>query len=971
MTLHHPLERHRTCEGEAAQDFCVSRRRFLHWVSTSLALGGLVGCGRSQPESIVPYVRQPENLVPGKPLYYATSIPVSGIAQGVLVECHMGRPTRIDGNPTHPSSPRPVEDYEAPPLWGAAGIQAQAAVLDLYDPDRSKSIQHQGGIETWDSFLDWVSSMSGELDQRGGRGFRLLTGTLTSPTQLSLINELMERYPNAKWHSHPSLSEDARQLASEQAFGQRVDTLHHFDRADLVVAIESDFLTSGPSAIRDAHAFMTRRRDSIEDGKMNRLYSIESGFTPTGAVADHRLPLKPSLIESFTWALARRIGVEIEAADETGLDEYFLKAVATDLKAHSGRSLVLAGGCASTTTQTLVHAMNQALGNDGTAVEYIEPVTGNETSNLQSLRNLIVDMNSGEVEWLVLLDTNPLYDTPADSGFAEAFEKISHRVHLGLYHNETAVRSHWHLPMAHPLESWGDLKAFDGTVSLLQPTIAPLYGGVTATQVLETLLNRPSRSTLDSLQAYWREHREPGPEGFESFWNRALHEGAIEGTRHATQRVRLQPLNLPPPQATAEGEGLEVAFRPDPSLLEGSQANNGWLQELPKPITHLTWGNAALLSPATAERLGVTTGDEAILTLHERTVEAPVFVLPGHSEDCVTLHLGHGRWKGGANCEGVGFNAARIRSASAPCNDTGLTLTPTGKKTELATTQHHHRMEGRDLVHVRTLDAHQGRLESPSEEEPLAQLYDPFDYPEEAWGMNIDLTRCVGCNACVIACQSENSIPVVGQEEVLRGREMHWIRIDSYIEDHPQSPKAHFQPVTCMHCEDAPCETVCPVGATQHSRDGLNEMIYNRCIGTRYCSNNCPYKVRRFNFLQYADTETESLKLQRNPDVTVRSRGVMEKCTYCVQRISQARIEAGKENRPIRDGEIVTACQAACPTETIVFGDLNKKASAVSRRASREEKYELLRELGTFPRTTYLAKIVHPNHDLKEPEDDR
>ncbi|MCA9438462.1 MAG: 4Fe-4S dicluster domain-containing protein, partial [Candidatus Omnitrophica bacterium] len=523
---------------------------------------------------------------------------------------------------------------------------------------------------------------------------------------------------------------------------------------------------------------------------------------PTGVVADHRLPLKPSQFETFVWALAQRVGVNIEPVDESGLDQEFLDRLVNDLKDHRGSSLFIAGSWTSARTHALVHAMNQVLGNVGKTVVYTEPVVPFEEDPSPSLAELVQEMNDGEVETLLVFDGNPNYDTPADLKFAEAYEKVPERIHYGLYHNETALRSHWHIPAAHPLEAWGDARAYDGTASLSQPTIAPLYGGRTPQEVLAAFLKRPAHTPLQLVQDYWRTRL--GEESdFTIQWNRALRDGVIPDTRSPSKEVSLRSLDLEPPKPNKD-DSLEVVFRPDPSVWDGSLCNNGWLQELPKPITQLTWDNAAILGPETASKQGLEMGDEVTLALHERTINAPVFILPGHPEGSVTLHLGYGRTRSGANGDGVGFNAYQLRTSTAPWTDAGLTLTPTGKHKDLATTQHHHRMEGREPLHLLTLAEYRDQKDEASEEEKLAAMYDPYEYPDEAWGMNIDLTKCIGCNACVVACQSENSIPVVGKEQVLAGREMHWIRIDSYFEEKSPTPNAQFQPVTCMHCENAP-----------------------------------------------------------------------------------------------------------------------------------------------------------------------
>jgi molybdopterin-containing oxidoreductase family iron-sulfur binding subunit len=616
----------------------------------------------------------------------------------------------------------------------------------------------------------------------------------------------------------------------------------------------------------------------------------------------------------------------------------------------------------------LTHALNQALGNVGATVVYTEPPELEPLEQARSIELLVEEMRAGDVELLVVLGANPCYDAPADLEFTAALGNVPLRVHMGLYVDETAGQCHWHTPEAHFLEAWGDARSADGTLSLVQPLIAPLYGARSAIELAAILAGRPGRSGYELVREHWSA-RLPDPDGvgFERAWRRALHDGLVRGTAFPARSV-VASANAIDVRPLAEArEGLAFLFRPDPGVWDGRYASNGWLQECPRPLSKLVWDNAALLGAATAQRLGLADGDVVRLTLAGRSVEAPVLVAPGHAEECVTLPLGYGRRAGGELGVGVGFDAYALRTAAAPWQGRGLTLEPTGRRHELVTTQLHHSMEGRDLVR-RVAPGGSARPEAAAAHGDVS-MYAPFPYEGQAWGMSIDLDACTGCNACVVACQAENNIPVVGKREVGRGREMHWLRIDRYFEGDPLGPRAatlrtHFQPVPCMHCENAPCEVVCPVGATVHSHEGLNDMVYNRCVGTRYCSNNCPFKVRRFNFFRYADFETDSLKMQRNPDVTVRSRGVMEKCTYCVQRITAARIQARKQDRAVAEGEVVTACQGACPPRAISFGDQNDPQSEVARHKSSPRSYGLLDELQVRPRTTYLAEVERGNPAL-------
>jgi molybdopterin-containing oxidoreductase family iron-sulfur binding subunit len=754
------------------------------------------------------------------------------------------------------------------------------------------------------------------------------------------------------------------------------------------VALDADFLGGGPGHLRYVHDFSDRRRvnGNPQQATMNRLYAVESMPSLTGSAADHRLRLRAREVEGFARALAVALGVAGVKAPDGLADEprRWVEVLARELQAHRAASVVLAGDGQRPFVHALAHALNLVLGNVGKTVFYTEPVEVRPKGQVTELHELVRDMEAGRVELLLILEGNPVLTAPADLEFGKHLQNVKLRAHLGLYQDETATQCHWHLPEAHFLETWSDARAYDGTVSILQPLIAPLYGGRSVHELLSSLIEGAERLGHEIVRDYWRTHWpvSPSGSGFDRSWERALHDGVIDGTAFAPKTdlaLRKDWAERAEP-APAASEGLEIVFRPDPTIYDGRFANNGWLQELPKPVTQLTWDNAAFLSPATAERLGLTLAvggnggehGQAIVDVLElsyggRTVEAPAWVLPGHADDSVTVHFGYGRTHAGAVGNGAGFDAYRLRTSAAPWIGAGLQVRKTGARYTLACTQVHHAMEGRDLVRTDTLQQYrEGAGQASVDRRQPLSLYPGYDYdpPKHKWGMAIDLSACVGCGACVVACQAENNIPVVGKTEVTRGHEMHWLRIDRYYKGSLDDPETYFQPVPCMHCENAPCELVCPVGATVHSTDGLNDMVYNRCVGTRYCSNNCPYKVRRFNFFHYADYATPSLKLGRNPDVTVRSRGVMEKCTYCVQRIRTAQSEAEVQGRPLRDGDVLTACQAACPAGAIVFGDMNDPKSRVADLKAGPLNYGLLAELNTRPRTTYLAALRNPNLEL-------
>jgi molybdopterin-containing oxidoreductase family iron-sulfur binding subunit len=1000
-------------------------------------------------------------------------------------------------------------------------------VLGLYDPDRSETIINRGEVRTYTAFLGEISTLLVGQRSKQGAGLRFLTETVTSPTLAAQLRGVLRTYPAARWYQWEPAGGNNGSLGVRQTLGDFATPIYNFAAADRILSLDSNFLECGPGSLRYARDFASRRRPS--DGssdEISRLYSLETTPTNTGFFADNRLGVRPSEFEAIARAIAAGVGAPGGGAAPAGAADAFVREVVDDLTAHKGKSVVIAGDEQSPAVHALAHAMNAALGNVGKTVNYIGPVEENPVDQLNDLRTLVGEIDAGAVEMLVIVGGNPVYTTPTDLKLDEArMKKVRTAVHLSLYEDETSELCHWHIPETHYLETWGDTRAFDGTVTITQPLITPLYSGKSAYELLAAFTDNPDRRGYDILRDYWMNEgssdlmagakaaaNPPGAQGnatnnggaqdsdaattggnagasgggnagaagaaassgsasttasgagrkttatpeFERAWRRALNDGfvantakaphaggasggntgatgggaqpnanaGVSGTNTETPTTTATPFvatPAAPPSAPAPSGGggqFEIVFRTDPSVYDGRFANNGWLQELPKPLTKLTWDNVAIISPATAERLGVgDTADGAImeaprrvnrltakggeiyneklrLTLNGRQVVAPAFILPGQPDNVVTVHLGYGRRLsgrvGGNEREGVrGFNAYELRTSAAQWASAGLGVENTGEQYQLASTQIHFRMEGREIVRAGTFaewshdpelaPAREHKKEPPQpagenrEPEPGESIYPGYDYSEHEkeglrgykWGMVIDTSTCVGCNACVVACQAENNIPVVGKEQVARSREMHWIRVDSYFRGAVESPDGvYFMPVPCMHCENAPCEPVCPVHATVHSAEGLNDMVYNRCVGTRYCSNNCPYKVRRFNFLLYQDWETPSLKMMRNPEVTVRSRGVMEKCTYCVQRIEYAKIESEKEGRRVRDGEIKTACQATCPTQAIVFGDLNDPKSEVARLHAQKRRYDLLGDLNTRPRTVYMASVRNPNEAL-------
>jgi|CZKY01.1.fsa_nt_gi molybdopterin-containing oxidoreductase family iron-sulfur binding subunit len=945
--------------SEWLDDF--SRRGFLKTMGASLALAGLTGCTRLPITEIVPYVRQPENVVPGRPMFYATAFTLGGYASPILVESHLFRPTKIEGNPQHPAS------------LGGTDIYAQASLLDLYDPDRAQNVTYMGDIRSWNAFLEAVRGPLNVQKSIAGVGVRILTQTVSSPTLAAQIRSYLEASPMAKWHVYEPINRDNVVEGAKLAFGEPVEMRYDLSKADVIVSLDADFLYAGfPGSTRYTRDFAARRNP---DANMNRLYVAESTPSSTGMKADHRLPLRALDFDHFVRALASFVGVYGQDGGTLAGNwgEFGAKGAAVDLLAHKGSSVVMVGDHQSPAVHALAHAMNQMLGNVGKTVFYTDPVDANPVNRNDSLHALVEDMRAGKVDLLLILGGNPAYDAPAELEFSSALKSnaVNLKVFLGSHRNETAELCHWHVPEAHYLESWSDVRAYDGTVSIVQPLIEPLYGGKSAHEIITVLAGQSGITGHDLVQTYWQKQHTGAD--FDAFWRKSLHDGWIEGTVFSAKQITLKPGKFPGPASYALNS-IEINFRRDPSIYDGRFSNNGWLQELPKPLTKLTWDNPIMIGPAMAERLKLNFKDVAELEFQGKKVKGAVWIQAGHPDNSITVFLGYGRTRAGRVGTGTGFDVYPLRTSQAPWFADGAQLRATGDTYQLASTQGYQTMETpvgeRPLVQERSLEEYKKEPNFAKEGEPPADLtlYKPFDYSKEtySWGMAIDLNSCVGCNNCIVACQSENNVPVVGKEQTLKGRHMHWLRVDAYYNGPRENPKGFFQPVPCMQCENAPCELVCPVQATVHSSEGLNDMVYNRCVGTRYCSNNCPYKVRRFNFLLFEDWETPQFKLMRNPDVTVRSRGVMEKCTYCVQRINERRIDAERADSTIKEGDLQTACQQSCPANAIVFGNLNDPGSLVNKWKAQARNYSLLGELNTRPRTTYLAEVRNPNPELEE-----
>jgi len=948
----------------------VSRRGFLKVMGASLGLAGMTGCVRLPLEPIVPYVRQPEEMIPGRPMFYATACTLGGYASPLLVESHLGRPTKVEGNDQHPAS------------LGGTDIFAQASILGLYDPDRSQTVVSMGDLRSWQAFLGAIRGPLSVQKTLQGAGIRILTPTISSPTLADQLRGFLKIYPQAKWHVYEPVNRDNVLEGAKLAFGQPVETRYDLSKADVIVSLDADFLYAGfPGNVRYIRDFAKRRNP---DAPMNRLYVIESTPSSTGAKADHRLPVRALDFGGVIADLQKVMAIQSTSqytmtAEPQDADRLtFVNALAADLSRARGASLVIAGDHQPPVIHALAHALNAQFGNVGKTVFYTDPVDANPVNQTESIKDLVADMGGGKVDLLIILGGNPAYDAPADLNFADALKsnKVPLRVHHGLYQNETAELCHWHVNASHELESWGDARAYDGTASIIQPLIAPLYNGKSAIEFVALISGRADATGYDLTRAYWQKQHSGGD--FEQFWRKSLHDGWIEGTTFAPKSVTAKSAPAPP-DTKSDPSAIELNIRRDPTIYDGQFSNNGWLQELPKPMTKLTWDNAVLIGPKMAERLSIATEDVVELELDGKKVQGPVWIQAGHPDNSVTIFIGYGRKRAGRVGTAQGFDAYALRTTAAPWTATGVHIRKTGETYKLASTQGMQSMDTPDgghrpLVRETTLEEYRKEPDFAKEEEtPYAlSLYEPYPYKSEdyAWGMAIDLNSCVGCNNCMLACQSENNIAVVGKEQVVIGRHMHWIRVDAYYQGDRDNPKAFFQPVPCMQCENAPCEVVCPVGATVHSTEGLNDMTYNRCVGTRYCSNNCPYKVRRFNFLLFQDWETPQYKMMRNPDVSVRSRGVMEKCTYCVQRINERRIDVEtasvREEKKILIGdELQTACQQSCPAGAIIFGNINDPNSKVSKLKAQSRNYTLLGELNTRPRTTYLAEVRNPNPELE------
>jgi Fe-S-cluster-containing dehydrogenase component len=944
MTSTHEGQPYPAAEGH--DDVMLDRRDFLRLAGASLALAGLDGCTRLPAEHILPYVDSRPELTPGIAQYYATAMCIDGLATGLIVESHVGRPTKIEGNPDHPAS------------LGATGPLEQASVLQLYDPDRAKTARIGASPATWDVVAASLGPRA--LRQRlgpGGRGLHFLIEPTSSPLDEDLLARVVETYPESRVHMYAPLVPDRASSTLVQHYD--------FSAADVILAVDSDFLASGSFHLRYARQFADGRRLARPADPMNRLYVVESSFTPTGSAADHRFAIRPRELVPLLRALLASIAGTASAPNAPG----WLQPVARDLTSHSGRSVVVLGPSHSAEAHALVGAINAALGAyDHTTWFSASPLIGGRVQ-LQPFTDLVSDLDARAVDTLVIVGGNPAYTTPAALGFAGLVANVANSGYVGLYENETARAARWFVPMSHYLERWGDARAHDGSLSIVQPLIAPLYRSIAPCELYAAVAGVAASNTqnYDLLRASWAART--GGDA-EAAWNEALQRGVVRDTQFARVAGPSAAPIAAAPLTPSAGDGIDVVYLPDAKVHDGEFSNNGWLQELPGPLTQLTWGNAALLSPATARRTGVSTGDPVTLTADRRHLTIPAMIVPGHADDCVSLTFGYGRAGAESAARGVGANAFQLWPSIGTRFERGVSIVRDGSGPALAVAQTHETMDVSRPVRTATLDEYRASPASVGQRPGRVLSL----YPEPAppvglhgpnqWAMTIDLGTCIGCGACVVACQAENNIPVIGADEVRRGRQMQWIHVDRYFAEHEADVDALLQPMLCQHCEKAPCEYVCPVEATTHSPDGLNEMVYNRCVGTRFCSNNCPYKVRHFNWFDYNARLSETELMVKNPNVTVRERGVMEKCTFCVQRIREAEIAAGRDGRTLHGSEVRTACQQSCPTNAIVFGSLTDADSDMVRRREQPRAYSVLHELGTEPRVRYLARVRNTNGDL-------
>lgn len=971
-------------EGASELKDGYTRRNFLHIMGASIALAGFAAC-RKPFTKIVPHSRMPEYAIPGKPVFYATSSPFNGYVSGLLVETNSGRPTKLEGNEEHPSSK------------GATNTLQQAAILDLYDPERSRSVKHNGENASWNDFIA-AANETLTADKR----VAFISEATSSLTLSRFKQEALAKFSNATWVTYEPYGEENQLLGSQIAFGNKLRVAPKLENAKVVISLDADFMGTGADNVRNIRAFADGRRIRSTEDDINRLYVVESNYSLTGSNADHRLRIKTGNIKPFLYALASKLSgsypslTAFSGYENTFSGHTWIEVLVKEIQNAGGSSILMAGADHDAETHAVVAAINVAAGNVGNTVEYLELPNSDAANQKELFAQTVSDMQAGNIDAVVMLGTNPAFTSPSDIDFAQALSTVPFSVHLANHYDETSKLSTWHINRAHFLEYWGDGYDFTGKPSVIQPMIQPLFGGKSEIEVLGSIVKESSIDASEEVKTTWNPIL---GSDFSTKWSTLLHDGFHNGQNYRSANASLNNSFRNAASATlsdvntVSDSDIELVIKPDPKLWDGRFANNGWLQELPDPITKITWDNVALVSPTTADQLGITKRNFGVtavdvlrIEVNGTSVELPAWVLPGHADNSVTIYSGYGRDGIGNVANQVGVNTNSLVTSTNSLYYSNASVRLVGNRYEIASVQDHHSMEGRPIIREASLE---GYREDPrfaadmvyipgmkgDAEFPIT-LFETQKYPEREpqWGMAIDLTSCIGCGVCTIACQAENNIPVIGKNEVRRGREMHWMRNDRYFNgDEYGDAKVVHQPVTCMHCELAPCEQVCPVAATTHSDDGLNQMTYNRCIGTRYCANNCPFKVRRFNFFNYPveyltqGDDPEVIQMAMNPDVSIRFRGVMEKCTYCVQRLTRAKsdtkLETGNSVKPA-DGSVKTACQQACPANAITFGDLTDKQSVVSLMKSNERNYVLLEELNVRPRTTYLAKIRNTNEKL-------
>ncbi|MFL2524523.1 MAG: Fe-S-cluster-containing hydrogenase [Candidatus Neomarinimicrobiota bacterium] len=964
-------------QSEHNVDNGLSRRNFLSLIAASVALAGLEGC-KKPVQKIIPYVEAEIGTIPGIPKYYASTLPFKNNALGVVIENHDERPVKVEGNEKHPTS------------LGKSNSFAQASTLEMYDPDRARGVKFKGNKVDWNEYLKFAKS----INDGNGKGLAVLMQESSSPTIKSIQEDFKKNLPNADWVVYESVNNENLYDGIELAFSKRLQPLYRLEKAQIIVSLGSDFLGVDDNNIYHTRKFAQNRNIVDENSTMNRLYVAESSISSTGTSADHRLNVPQHEMENLLAELAyelKQLGLRIEAKKVKSSNNLWVKAAAKDLFDGRGESIIIGGSFLSKEFHQLIALINYNL---KAPVDYY-PLNMSQVSSIKNFESLCNDMKNGKINNLIILGANPVYDSPVDFDFAESLKKVKNSVHLTNIIDETSKLCSWNIAMNHYFECWGDAMTYDGHVSIVQPQIMPLFDSKSIIQVLSPIVHSKEQSAYDTVKNVWKSNIIKSG-NFEREWDKVLHDGLYK--KPIFKKVNVRPASKISTAVlnnySLDNDKFEIVFCPSSSVYDGRYANNGWLQEIPKPITSLTWDNAALISIKVAKKLNIKNGQMLEISVGDKSINIPAFITPGQNQKSITLELGYGRKFNGRIGNEVGFNVYPLRSSDSPSFILNGSIKVLNETYPLASTQDHHGLEDDkyaapgfddlanketqsripELVKQSTLDYYkdnpdwvQKKVEQhkPDKNRSWADhsMYNPdWDYSKgPQWGMSIDLTSCTSCNACSIACQSENNIPVVGKQQVMNGREMHWIRIDNYFAGDPDNPEVSTQSVACVHCELAPCESVCPVAATTHSSDGVNQMTYNRCLGTRYCANNCPYKVRKFNFYNYTRDLPEVVQMAMNPDVSIRFRGVMEKCTYCYQRISSARITAENEGREIKDGDFQVACQQSCPADAIKFGDINDPNSEVSKAKRRNRDYALLAHLGTAPRTTYLAKIRNQN----------